>query len=269
MNSKICQPQDHQNYAEPKKKRKMKILLFVWTVCVFVSQVSSFDLPVSSSRTSAPLPYETRFIDQPIDHNNPVSPMFSHRYLYSDEHWGKGQANYRLNHSECPGPILVYTGNEGALINYFVLLLWFLKCFGINCVFVCFFMKVMSQVSGQATVGWPTFSLPSLAAFCCFPRKGFHVFQLYRVDIFLFKKTIIMKVLREESAFRQPIMDASKRCVPQHNASDTRFRQIDYRCKTKEPPSRKLPCFGFRGFLWRHFDRWKVFCYNEWKDHFK
>ena len=59
--------------------------------------------------------YTTSFYSQKLDHFNPADARrWPHRYLHSAEHWdGRG----RLPNG-CKGPVLLYTGNEGAITGF-------------------------------------------------------------------------------------------------------------------------------------------------------
>lgn len=54
--------------------------------------------------------YQTKYYNQTLDHVNnfnPSHPRWSHRYLINDDYWRKEKLS-----DSCPGPILMYTGNE-------------------------------------------------------------------------------------------------------------------------------------------------------------
>ena len=54
--------------------------------------------------------YKTKYYNQTLDHVNnfdPSHPKWSHRYLLNDDNWGTKELS-----NKCPGPILMYTGNE-------------------------------------------------------------------------------------------------------------------------------------------------------------
>jgi lysosomal Pro-X carboxypeptidase len=60
--------------------------------------------------------YKTLYYNQTLDHVNnfdPSHPKFSHRYLLNDDNWGKKKLT-----GECPGPILMYTGNEAPVTAF-------------------------------------------------------------------------------------------------------------------------------------------------------
>ena len=62
--------------------------------------------------------YETRYFNQSLDHfeSLPFQGTWQQRFLYSDEHWNKKES-LRLENG-CPGPLLLYTGNEGAITGF-------------------------------------------------------------------------------------------------------------------------------------------------------
>ena len=54
--------------------------------------------------------YKIKYYDQTLNHINGFSasdPTWSHRYLINDDYWGTQKLS-----DDCPGPILMYTGNE-------------------------------------------------------------------------------------------------------------------------------------------------------------
>ena len=60
--------------------------------------------------------YEERYFSQTLDHFRFASPAtkWQHRYLFDDSHWtSEGQLA-----NGCKGPILLYTGNEGNIENF-------------------------------------------------------------------------------------------------------------------------------------------------------
>jgi lysosomal Pro-X carboxypeptidase len=62
------------------------------------------------------LSYETRYYNNTLDHLNPFSPeTFSHRYLLNDTYFG---TRNDLRSDQCPGPILLYAGNEGDITDF-------------------------------------------------------------------------------------------------------------------------------------------------------
>jgi lysosomal Pro-X carboxypeptidase len=66
------------------------------------------------------LTYTTRFYNNTLDHLAPFSPdvpTFSHRYLVSDDYFGHQELLRGLS-EDCPGPILMYAGNEGAVTGF-------------------------------------------------------------------------------------------------------------------------------------------------------
>ena len=72
-----------------------------------------------TTRASAPRgTYETKRFNQTLDHfgNLPVQGTWSQRYLYSDAHWARDGDKTLAN--GCPGPILLYTGNEGPITGF-------------------------------------------------------------------------------------------------------------------------------------------------------
>jgi len=59
--------------------------------------------------------YESRTYNQTLDHFDPSSDQrWPHRYLFRDSEWGTAQ---HLGNG-CPGPILLYTGNEGPITAF-------------------------------------------------------------------------------------------------------------------------------------------------------
>ena len=61
--------------------------------------------------------YTTLYYNQTLDHTQPFhhsSPRWSHRYLLNDDSWGK-PSDSSITSSTCPGPLLLYTGNEGPI----------------------------------------------------------------------------------------------------------------------------------------------------------
>ena len=59
--------------------------------------------------------YQSKSYNQTLDHFDPTSSArWSHRYLYRDDEWGTGK--HLAN--GCPGPILLYTGNEGPITAF-------------------------------------------------------------------------------------------------------------------------------------------------------
>jgi hypothetical protein len=61
--------------------------------------------------------YEERIFNQTLDHfrfTDVARQKWPHRYLFSDEFWtGEGELA-----NGCRGPILLYTGNEGPIENF-------------------------------------------------------------------------------------------------------------------------------------------------------
>ncbi|CAM9481871.1 unnamed protein product, partial [Ectocarpus fasciculatus] len=60
--------------------------------------------------------YKTLYYNQTLDHANnfdPTHPKWSHRYLLNDDNWNKKQLTL-----DCPGPILMYTGNEAPVTAF-------------------------------------------------------------------------------------------------------------------------------------------------------
>lgn len=60
--------------------------------------------------------FKTGYYNQTLDHVNnfnPSNPKWSHRFLFNDEHWGKKALS-----PKCPGPILMYTGNEAPITAF-------------------------------------------------------------------------------------------------------------------------------------------------------
>lgn len=60
--------------------------------------------------------YKVLYYNQTLDHVNnfdPDHPKWSHRYLLNDDNWGKKSLS-----SDCPGPILMYTGNEAPVTAF-------------------------------------------------------------------------------------------------------------------------------------------------------
>lgn len=54
-----------------------------------------------------------------LDHFDPTSSAtWAHRYLFRDDEWGKGSAGTNPLPNGCPGPILLYTGNEGPITAF-------------------------------------------------------------------------------------------------------------------------------------------------------
>ena len=71
-------------------------------------------LAVAASTPSS-LPYQTLYFDQRLDHitYNPTLPTWSQRYLLNDDFFGSKPLS-----PSCPGPILLYTGNEGDITAF-------------------------------------------------------------------------------------------------------------------------------------------------------
>ena len=76
-----------------------------------------------------PLPYQTLYYNNTIDHLAPFNPpsssskstTFEHRYLLNDDYFGQQQEIYNWDDdatTTCPGPILLYAGNEGAITGF-------------------------------------------------------------------------------------------------------------------------------------------------------
>jgi hypothetical protein len=89
---------------------------------IFVLLLSSLCFAAASS-----VAYETRWFNQTLDHfrfgSNPSK--FSQRYLYNDDNWGNPQSgisgappNPPALPADCKGPILFYSGNEGAIDGF-------------------------------------------------------------------------------------------------------------------------------------------------------
>ena len=62
--------------------------------------------------------YEERYFNQTLDHfrfsSHPPVEKWAHRYLFDDSNWnGQGKLP-----NGCKGPILLYTGNEGPITNF-------------------------------------------------------------------------------------------------------------------------------------------------------
>ena len=68
------------------------------------------------AKTSA-TEYQTHYYNQTLDHFHPESSeKFSHRFLLNDDYFdGRGSD---LTPEGCPGPILLYTGNEGDITDF-------------------------------------------------------------------------------------------------------------------------------------------------------
>ncbi|KAG7368496.1 serine carboxypeptidase S28 [Nitzschia inconspicua] len=86
------------------------------------SRTSSFLQQLYPNMTEV-LSYETRYYNNTVDHLNPFSedpPRFSHRYLINDKFFGKISLddNIDMQSDNCPGPILLYAGNEGDITEF-------------------------------------------------------------------------------------------------------------------------------------------------------
>ena len=68
-------------------------------------------IPAALAKTA----YQELYFNQTLDHFHPEdSRTWPQRYLFSDEFWdGRGALP-----NGCPGPILLYTGNEGAITGF-------------------------------------------------------------------------------------------------------------------------------------------------------
>ena len=72
---------------------------------------------VCQRQRASRIPYEVRHFNQTLDHFSPVDHRYwSHRYLFSNEFWNK-ESKHALKNG-CPGPILLYTGNEGPITAF-------------------------------------------------------------------------------------------------------------------------------------------------------
>lgn len=61
--------------------------------------------------------YTTLYYNQTLDHTQPFhpsNPTWPHRYLLNDDSWGKPSVE-SITSDTCPGPLLLYTGNEGPI----------------------------------------------------------------------------------------------------------------------------------------------------------
>lgn len=68
--------------------------------------------------TAVEASYKTKYYNQTLDHVNnfdPSHPKWSHRYLLNDDNWGSQKLS-----DKCPGPILMYTGNEADITGNYV-----------------------------------------------------------------------------------------------------------------------------------------------------
>jgi pimeloyl-ACP methyl ester carboxylesterase len=73
---------------------------------------------LATSALAAYPSYESRVFNQSLDHFDPTSTAtWSHRYLFRDTEWGKPHDGQGLANG-CPGPILMYTGNEGPITAF-------------------------------------------------------------------------------------------------------------------------------------------------------
>ena len=75
-------------------------------------------LPVWGTLIAAAYPtFQTRHYNQTLDHFDPTSSeRWSHRYLFRDDEWDTDPTKRLPN--GCPGPILMYTGNEGPITAF-------------------------------------------------------------------------------------------------------------------------------------------------------
>lgn len=90
---------------------RTRVPLRLFSFLLSFSSLLQCEISAAAASTS----YQTLYYNQTLDHFNPTdSRRWSHRYLFSDEHWdGTGEL---IN--GCPGPILLYTGNEGSITGF-------------------------------------------------------------------------------------------------------------------------------------------------------
>ena len=69
-----------------------------------------------------PLPFQTLYYNNTIDHLSPFDPSspttFEHRYLLNDDFFGTNHQQKERLSDHCPGPILLYAGNEAAITGF-------------------------------------------------------------------------------------------------------------------------------------------------------
>lgn len=71
-------------------------------------------LPLTDELLSTPVPFQTKYFKTTLDHlNSTKNETFTQRYLLNDDYFGSP-----LTEESCPGPILLYTGNEGPITGF-------------------------------------------------------------------------------------------------------------------------------------------------------
>jgi hypothetical protein len=82
-----------------------------------MSALATFTLATFTLAGAAYPTYESRVYNQTLDHFDPTSQAkWRHRYLFQSSEWGVDPAKKLEN--GCPGPILLYTGNEGPITAF-------------------------------------------------------------------------------------------------------------------------------------------------------